>query len=273
MIEQDAKPVTPELSRRALLFGLLGLEAAPLSFGKEAAERVVKVGFLRAYDPFSHIDGQGRLHGFDVDVMRRLCELIGWNMEVISDNLAGLTRRLQAGEIAWLGNQLLMTTENRRQMDFVRPAYASIQLCAIQHEDDARDFLSLDELQGKRLGVLANSGMEEQARGVLGRTVRAYEHVHDALHDLAQRKLDLVLEENLIADYYIDKHQLPLRVAAPFTAQMAVGLGVRKGNRDMNETLSQAIRQILRDGSFKRISEKWFGYDVSSSRTSHTREP
>ena len=161
----------------------------------------------------------------------------------------------------------------RRQMDFVKPAYASIQLSAIQHEDDNRDFLSLDDLIGKRLGVLANSGIEAQARGALGRAVRAYEHIHDALHDLAGQKLDLVIEENLIAEYHIEKHHLPLKVAAPFAAPIAVGLGVRKGHRQMNETLSNAVRQILKDGSFKPISEKWFGYDVSRSRISHSTLP
>ena len=48
-----------------------------------------------------------------------------------------------------------------------------------------------------------------------------------------------------------------------------MGLGVRKGDRDMNALLSKAIRQMLEDGSFKRISDKWFGYDVSRSRISH----
>lgn len=260
------------VSRRALLVSLLGLEAVPLALAQDAP-RVVTVGFLRGYEPYSHIDGQGRLLGFDVDVTNRLCQLMGWRMQAISDNLAGLARRLQAGEIDWLGNQLLMTPENRRQMDFVRPAYASIQLSAIQHEDDNRDFLSLDDLIGRRLGVLANSGTEAQARGALGRSVQAYEHIHDALHDLAKQKLDLVIEENLIADYHIDKHRLPLKVAAPFAAPIAVGLGVRKGNRDLTETLSQAVRQILKDGSFQPISERWFGYDVSRSRISHSRAP
>lgn len=260
------------VSRRALLIGLLGLETASLTLAQDAP-REVTVGFLRGYEPYSHIDGQGRLLGFDVDVTNRLCELLGCRMVAISDSLPGLLRRLQAGEIEWLGNQLLMTPENRRQMDFVKPAYASIQLSAIQHEDDNRDFLSLDDLIGKRLGALANSGIEAQARGALGRAVRAYEHIHDALHDLAGQKLDLVIEENLIAEYHIEKHHLPLKVAAPFAAPIAVGLGVRKGHRQMNETLSNAVRQILKDGSFKPISEKWFGYDVSRSRVSHSTLP
>lgn len=258
------------MSRRLWLVNLLSAAVAPEAYAQDST-RVVTVGFLRAYEPYSHAAGNGQIHGFDVDVSERLCALLGYRMQIVSDGLPGLVRRLQAGEIAWLGNQLLMTPDNRRQMDFVRPAYASIQLSAIQHDDDNRDFLSLDDLQGKRLGVLAGSGVEEQARGALGRSVQSYVNVVDALQDLSRNKLDLVLEENLIADYYIDKHQLPLKVAAPFTEPIAVGLGVRKGDRDMNQLLSRSIRQMLEDGSFRRISEKWFGYDVSRSRISHGR--
>jgi cystine transport system substrate-binding protein len=259
----------PQLSRRSSLTLLLCCLASPPVLASEE-KRTVKVGFLRSYEPFSHVDASGQLRGFDVDVMARLCELMQWRMEPVVDGLAALTRRLQAGDIAWLGNQMLMTPENRRQLDFVRPSYASIQLSSVQHDGDDRDFLSLDDLFGKRLGVLARTGVEEQAREVMGRSVKTYEHIVDALKDLAAKKLDLVLEENLIADYQIEKHRFPLRVAAPFAAPMQVGLGVRKGDREQLEELSRAVRQLLGDGSLRRISDKWFGYDVSRPRTSHT---
>jgi len=267
MTEPMAMASWPLHRRQGLQFMLAMAASSWLKVSGAAAP--VKVGFLRAYEPYSLQDAQGMTQGFDVEVARRLCEVQGLHMQPVSDGVAGLIRRLQAGEIAWLGNQLLMTPDNRRVMDFVRPAYASIQLCAIQHEDDDRDFLGLDDLQGKRLGVLADTGIEAQARSALGRSVQAYPHIADALRDLAQQRLDLVLEENLIADYYIDKYRLPLRVAAPFTSPVAVGLGVRKGDRETMEKLAQAVKQILHDGSLKRISEKWFGYDVSRSRISH----
>lgn len=269
MIDPIAMISLQRMSRRWSLQFMLAV-AAPVWLKVSDAAMPVKVGFLRAYEPYSLQNAQGLAQGFDVEVATRLCEVLGLTLEPVSDGMAGLIRRLQTGEIAWLGNQLLMTPDNRRVMDFVRPAYASIQLCAIQHEDDDRDFLSLDDLQGKRLGVLAGTGIEEQARGALGRTVQAYPYIADALKDLAQQKLDLVLEENLIADYYIDKHRLPLRVSAPFTSPVAVGLGVRKGDRETMEKLAQAVRMILHDGSLKRIAEKWFGYDVSRSRISHS---
>lgn len=269
MIDKAEISQGPLCSRRRGLAILLGLASAPWIRAAESSG-VVRVGFLRSYEPFSLSDAQGQIRGFDVEVSARLCEVLGLRLEPVGDGLSGLTRRLNSGEIAWLGNQLLMTTDNRRRMDFVRPAYASIQLCAVQHEDDDRDFLSLEDLQGKRLGVLARTGIEEQARGALGRAVQPYEHIAQALQDLANQKLDLVLEENLIADYYIDKHKLPLRVAAPFTSPIAVGLGIRKGDRPTGEMLARAVRQILQDGSLARISKNWFGYDVSRSRISHS---
>jgi cystine transport system substrate-binding protein len=176
---------------------------------------------------------------------------------------------LKVGQIDWIGNQLLATPENRREFDFVRPSYASIQLTSVQHEDDNRDFLSLDDLVGKKLGVLAQTGVEDQARGALGKTVVAYAKIEDALKDLAAKKLDAVLEENLIAEYYIERDALPVKVTAPFASPLPVGLVVRKGQREMQAKLSEAVKTVLKDGSLKAISEKWFGFDVSRARVGH----
>ena len=269
MTELNSCAQSAELTRRGSLLLLFSMVLGDKAMAAEGPA-AVKVGFLRHYKPFSYRDANGRPLGFDFDVASRVCELLQLRMDPVLDSLEGLAQRVKSGEIAWLGNQLLTTPENRRRFDFVRPAYASIQLSAVQHEDDDRDFLSLEDLLGKRLGVLAGTGVEEQARSVLGKTVKAYEHIENALHDLSHQQLDMVLEENLIADYHIHALRLPLKVAAPFAAPMAVGLGVRKGDREMQEKLSQTLQSMLKDGSLSRISEKWFGYDVSRSRVSHT---
>jgi cystine transport system substrate-binding protein len=229
----------------------------------------VTVGFLIHYPPFSFRDTDGQLKGFDLDVMQRLCTIMDLQMVHVPEGMAALSKKLRAGEIDWIGNQLLATPENRREFDFVRPSYASIQLTGVQHEEDNRDFLSLDDLVGKKLGVLAQTGIEDQARGALGKSVIAYSRIEDALKDLAAKKLDMVLEENLIAEYFIDRYELPLKVTAPFASPIPVGLPVRKGHREVQNKLSDAVKTMLKDGSFKRISEKWFGYDVSRPRIGH----
>jgi cystine transport system substrate-binding protein len=231
---------------------------------------VLQVGVLTNYKPFSFVDGH--LQGFDVDVLQRLASILNVALKIQVDSMANLQKKMNSGDIAVIANQLLMTPENRRQFDFVR-AYAANQLVCVQHEDDVRDFLSLDDLLGKKLGVLANTGVEDQARGALGKSVLPFHSIDLALRQLADKKLDAVLEESLIADYYIQRYAMPIKVTSPFAAPLTSGWVVRKGNKPLAQRLSEAVVSLLGDGSFKPISARWFGYDVSRPNVSHTSLP
>lgn len=231
---------------------------------------VLRVGVLTHYKPFSFVDGQ--LQGFDVEVLKRVAAILKVDVQIQTEGMANLQKKLSSGEISVIANQLLTTPENRRQFDFVR-GYAANQLVCVQHEDDARDFLSLDDLLGKKLGVLANTGVEEQARGALGKSVLSFASIDLAFKQLAEKKLDAVLEESLIADYYIERDALPIKVASPFAPPLSAGWAVKKGNKTLSQRLSEGVQTMLRDGTFKPISTQWFGYDVSRPNVSHTALP
>jgi len=262
------------MSRRHFLSTPLALSAPLVSLAQGSPAQsldagVLRVGVLAHYKPFSFVEGQ--LQGFDVDVLNRLAAILKVDLQVQAEGMASLQKKLAEGEIAVIANQLLTTPENRRQFDFVR-TYASNQLVCVQHEDDDRDFLSLDDLVGKKLGVLANTGVEAQARGALGKGVLSFDAIDQAFKALADKALDAVLEESLIADYYIERDQLPIKINAPFASPLSAGWAVRKGNRDLAQRLSQAVQTLLSDGSFKAISTRWFGYDVSRPNVSHSAQ-
>jgi len=219
MIDRQNNLLNLQLTRRTWLAQAAAVVVSSSALSQSLAQSAnsVAVGFLNHYPPFSFHDRDGKLKGFDLDVMQRLCTILGLHLIQVPEGMATLSAKLRAGEISWIGNQLLTTPENRREFDFVRPSYASIQLTCVQHEDDVRDFLSLDDLAGKKLGVLAQTGVEDQARGALGKSVVAYPRIEDALNALAAKKLDAVLEENLIAEYHIDRNDLPLKVRSLFS--------------------------------------------------------
>lgn len=257
------------LDRRQCLkmaWGLAWAGHAMMSSAHSPTPRM-RVGFIARYQPYSFVQADGSLTGFDVEVVKALVEAAGAEMVPVTDSLTQLRRKLRDNEIDFIGNQLLVTPENRRQFDFVKP-YATIQLVSVLHEDDDRDFLSLDDFLGKKLGVLANTGIEDQARGVLGKSVQGFERIEDALRALAERKLDAVLEENLIADYFIERDDLPLKVGAPFAAPIRAGLAVPKGRKDLENRLSEAVESLIKAQRIKAISTRWFGYDVSRPRVS-----
>jgi cystine transport system substrate-binding protein len=253
-----------------LAFGSPTIALPVLAQTPELEGGVLRVGVLSNYKPFSFNEGQ--LKGFDVDVLKRVASILKVELKVQSDGMANLQKKLNSGEISVIANQLLATPENRRQFDFIS-AYAANQLVCVQHEEDSRDFLSLDDLVGKKLGVLANTGVEDQVRGALGKSVLPFQSIDLAFRQLAEKKLDAVLEESLIADYYIERDGLPIKVTSPFSPLLSSGWAVRKGNKALVRTLSEAVQKLLGDGSFKSISARWFGYDVSRPSVSHTSLP
>lgn len=257
------------VGRREWLQTALALACSGMALKATAQDKPrMRVGFIARYQPYSFVQADGNLTGFDVEVVRALLGASGHDMEPVADTLVNLRQKMQKGEIDFIGNQLLVTPENRRYFDFVK-SYATIQLVSVLHEDDDRDLMSLDDFLGKKLGVLANTGIEDQAKGALGKSVQAFERIEDALRALAGKKLDAVLEENLIAEYFIDKAGLPLKVGVPFAAPIRVGLAVPKGNKDIEQRLSLGVQTLVKDKSFKAISTRWFGYDVSRPRVSH----
>mgnify|MGYP000352534360 FL=1 len=259
----------PPVGRRAWLQMALALACSGAALHAPAQDKPrMRVGFISRYQPYSFVQADGSLTGFDVEVVRALLNASGHDMEPVADSLTNLRQKMQKGEIDFIGNQLLVTPENRRHFDFVK-SYATIQLVSVLHEDDDRDLMSLDDFLGKKLGVLANTGIEEQARGAVGKSVQSFERIEDAFRALADKKLDAVIEENLIAEYFIDKAGLPLKVGVPFAAPIRVGLAVPKGNKDIEQRLSLGVQTLVKDKNFKAISTRWFGYDVSRPRVSH----
>lgn len=271
MIDENARILLSAraLQRRACLQWALSAFLAGTALQALAQDNKprMKVGFIARYQPYSFVQSDGRLTGFDVDVVTALLKLLGYEMDPVTDTLRHLRTKLQNGEINFIGNQLLVTPENRRHFDFVQ-SYATIQLVSVLHEDDDRDLLSLDDFVGKKLGVLANTGVEDQARGTLGNAVQAFERIEDAFRALAERKIDAVLEENLIAEYFIDREGLPLKVGVPFAPPIRVGLAVLKGQKEIENRLTQAVQRLLKEKKLRVISNRWFGYDVSRPRVS-----
>lgn len=256
--------------RRSWLLLMLGSLASPFAYSADAPLRSpVRVGFISHYQPYSFVGNDGSVTGFDVEVVRSLLSAQNLELTPVLDTFANLHKRLQTGDISFIGNQLLVTPENRRRFDFVK-SYASIQLVSVLHESDDRDLLSLDDFVGKKLGVLANTEIEDQVRGALGNVAVAFEKIETAFTALSNRQLDAVIEENLIADYFIELNNLPLKVGVPFAPLMRVGLAVQKGRKDLETHLSSGIEAFVKQMDFKKISQKWFGYDVSRPRVAHS---
>ncbi|MFD1554397.1 transporter substrate-binding domain-containing protein [Paraburkholderia silviterrae] len=225
---------------------------------------VLKVGLEGTYPPFDSRNTQGELVGFDVDVAKAVAAKLGVKPEFIPTEWSGIIAALQAGKFDVIVNQVTITPQRQQALDFSQPyTYSAAQL--IQRADDKREFKALDEFKGdKKLGVTLGTNYDQMARAVPGINVQTYPGAPEKLRDLAAKRIDATIDDRLMLPYMIKTSQLPLRPGAVLQgANQEMGIPFRKGNPKFEKAINDALTSLKQDGTLKKISEHWFGTDVT----------
>lgn len=223
----------------------------------------LKVALEGNYPPFNFKDPKtGQLTGFEVDVANLLAAKLGVKPEFTATEWSGILAGLGAGKYDVIINQVGITDERQKAFDFSDPyTLSSAQL--IVRKDEKRQFNSLEDLKGKKLGLGQGTNFEQKAKSVAGIDVRTYPGSPEYLADLAAGRIDAALNDSLLVSYILKSTKLPLKGGSPVGAIDKIGIPFRKDNPEFKAALNKALADIKADGSFKQASEKWFGIDVS----------
>lgn len=227
------------------------------------ARGTLKVALEGTYPPFNFKDPKtGELSGFEVEVAKLLAAKLGLKPEFTTTEWSGILAGLGAGKYDVIINQVGITDERQKAFDFSDPyTLSSAQL--IVRKDEKRQFNSLEDLKGKKLGLGQGTNFEQKAKSVAGIDVRTYPGAPEYLADLASGRLDAALNDSLLVGYLLKSSNLPLKGGAPVGSIDKIGIPFQKGNPEFKAALNKALADIKKDGSFKQVSVKWFGIDVS----------
>lgn len=233
------------------------------------ARGTLKIAVEGTYPPFNFKDQKsGELSGFDVDVAKLLAAKMGVKPEFITTEWSGILAGLSAGKYDVIVNQVGVTPQRQESFDFSDPyTISSAQL--IVRKDDKRAISSLDDLKGKKLGVGQGSNFEQKAKAIPGIDVKSYPGAPEYLQDLATGRVDAALNDSLMVSYLLKTSTLPLKAGAPVGDVEKMAIPFQKGNPKFKAALNQALADAIKDGSFNKVSVKWFGRDVSKPPVAH----
>lgn len=255
---------------RVLLQSLLfaaGLALAPAVHAEDDLAKIRNAGAIRiategTYAPFSFHDASG-LTGFDVDMGRAIAERLGVEARFVEGKWDGLIAGLDAGRYDAVMNQVSITEARQAKYDFSDPYIASAAVLIVR--DDNSEIRNFADLKGKRSAntLTSNFGKLAQASGA---EVVAVQGFNDAIELLLSRRVDATVNDELsFLDFKKQKPDAPVRIAARDTGKefSESGVLIRKGNPELQAAINQALQDIKADGTYTKISEKYFGTDLS----------
>ncbi|MGV8921083.1 MAG: transporter substrate-binding domain-containing protein [Pseudomonas sp.] len=249
---------------KKLLFAVV----ATLAFATHAlAVEKLKMGVQAAYPPFNSKDASGQVVGFDVDIGNALCAKMKVECEVVAADWDAIIPALNSDQFNFLISSMSITDERKQVVDFTAPYYSNklqfIASKAVELNVDKATFKQT--LAGKNIGAPRGTLAAEWLQNNLGdvATIVLYDTQADANSNLAAGHLDAVL-----ADKFVSYEWLKSEVGksyefkgTPVVDNDKIGIAVRKGD-PLLERLNTALKEIISDGTYKKINDKYFPFSI-----------
>ena len=144
--------------------------------------------------PFAYVK-DNRIVGYDVDIAARFCEKNGYRLQVEQMDFAGILPSVQSGKCDFAACCITITEERAESVLFSNPNYRSGTVLAVLKDETetaaAGAYISLSQLDGKRIGVQTGTTFDEIVLGALpGAQISYFNSYPDMAAALEADKID-----------------------------------------------------------------------------------
>ncbi|WP_298464571.1 amino acid ABC transporter substrate-binding protein [uncultured Mitsuokella sp.] len=236
------------------------------SSSSSGGDKIV-VGLDDNFPPMGFKDENNEITGFDVDLAKEASKRLGREVEFKAIDWSSKEAELKSGRVNVLWNGLDITEKRKENMLFSDPYMDNRQIIFVKK--GTTGITDEKSLAGKMVGTQSASTAEEYIDGsdffkknVKG--VKKYSDFVTAFMDLENGRIDAVIGDEIVGRYYMSKH--PDTIEAVDVAVGPVsqfGIAFAKGNQKLRDEVQKVLNEMKADGTTAKISEKWFGKDIT----------
>lgn len=211
-----------------------------------------------AYPPFNYFQGS-KLTGFEVELGEAIAKKMGvaieWKALSFDALLAGLRQDRWDMVIASFG----ITPERAKAVSFTDPHYCSGGVIVSKNAA----ITSPDALAGKTVAVQTGSTYMENVKKLPGlKEVKNFPQDTDARSALVNGRVDAWVSDRFVVKAAIDGNpSLGLKTGGYLFVEK-IATAVKKGNTPLAEAINKALAELMADGTYKAISEKYMKEDI-----------
>ena len=248
---------------------LLAITLGALCVSSFAQGKDLKVAIDPTYEPFTFKTPDGKPTGFDVDIAQALCEQIKRKCVFVEQVWDSMIAGLMARKYDVIISSMSVTEERQKQIDFTDKYYNTPSRVVLRK---AFKYDGPASVKGKKIGVLKASTQEKYALGELkpaGAEVVSYEAQDQVYLDIKAGRLDGTVADHVeVTGGFLSKPEgkdFELKgeeLCIPKYFGIGAGIGLRKGQDALKGELNAAIKAIRANGTYKKINDKYFKFDV-----------
>ncbi len=218
------------------------------------------VGTEGTYAPFTFHDESGKLTGFDVEIAEEIASRLGVKTKFMETQWDAMFPGLDSERFDMIANQVGIKPERQEKYDFSDP-YISSSAVLVTPADN-NDVKSFEDIKGLKAAQSLTSNYGEMAKSY-GAELVGIDGFIQAIELLNSNRVDVTINDKLtVLDFQKQKPEANIKVVAEADDAAQSGLMFRKGSETLVEAVNEALNEMIEDGTYHEISEKWFGENV-----------
>lgn len=229
----------------------------------------ITVATEAAFPPFNYLDRKGMPAGFEMELAQEACQRIKAECEFAAFKWDDLIPGLIDKKFDVIMSSMEVTSERRKRMGLSRRYYLSpgAFIAAKGAPFDGPPSL----LRNKRIGVQRDSTHADWTDKSFRRSaqIKRYGTVAETLDALARNEVDAVFGDKVQLWLWSQKPDgkccelVGQDIKDNQTLGLGVAAGLRKEDAKLRDALNKAFGEMLADGTYKKINEKYFPFPLN----------
>jgi polar amino acid transport system substrate-binding protein len=252
--------------QRDLIMGVLKVTICwlLLMVGATVACADIRFGIAaEPYPPFAWKDATGKWVGWEIDLMKAICEEMQEECRIVEVSWDNIIPALNGHFIDVIWSSMGITLERQRVIDFTDVYYVTPSVMIGTRSGD-RD-ISPAHLKTKIIGVQTGTMHERYlAKYFVSSTVKSYQTQDEVLQDLTAGRVDYVQGDYSALQAFLRtpegsrccelKGELPkdVEIFGPGAAG-----GIRKGDTKLKAKLNAALKAVKKSGLYDKITKAY----------------
>ncbi|MEV0252394.1 ABC transporter substrate-binding protein [Nocardia sp. NPDC050712] len=219
------------------------------------------VGVNIPYQPNEYKDADGKIVGFDVDLMDAVAGVLGVKADYLESAFDKIIPAVQAGTYDLGMSSITDSKEREKQVDF-----ANYFSAGIQWAQSTGKAIDPNNACGKRVAVQATTVEHTEevpaksakcvADGKAPIDIKAFDEQSAATNALVQGQVDAMSADSPVTAYAIKQSDGKIEPAGAAFDSAPYGWAVTKGS-PLAAVLQQALQHLIDNGQYKKICENW----------------
>ncbi|ADZ85153.1 ABC transporter substrate-binding protein [Cellulosilyticum lentocellum] len=243
------------------MFSFVGCtNSTQTTYEKVKEKKELTFAMTGQYPPFNYIDESGELVGFDIDIANAIADKMGVTAKPETIAWEGIITGLTGKRFDMIIGSMAITEERLEKVSFSNPYYYDGAQLFVMQDSDIAD---INDLTNAKVGVVTGTTFHSYlSENYPNLEILQFESDVDNLRALKQGRMDALVTGKFVGLSAPSKYGINIKVAGTLLYFEEIGVAIRKEDAELLDAVNTALQDMIDDGTYEEISQKWFSTNI-----------